>query len=116
MKLGKEKQISYRSTPDIVARLDLAASRLAVSMSFDGGKLRTGHLVNAVALWLSTLDDAELVQFARPKMKALERCLASVGPGDKLAQGDGTGIAVHDVSRKDVPTVMPSPRPARRKR
>jgi hypothetical protein len=76
MKLDKKKQISYRSTDEIVANLDLAAARLAsVKVSFGGGKLRTGHLVNAIALWVGEMPTEELVRFAKPKLAALESYL-----------------------------------------
>ena len=74
-KLGQDKQISYRSTPEIVAHLDLAAAKLATVEQFDGAKLRTGHLVNAVAIWLGRLDLDELHRFAAPKIRALEAYL-----------------------------------------
>lgn len=76
MKLDKKKQISYRSTDDIVSKLDLAAARLAAAkVSFGGAKLRTGHLVNAVALWLGELSTEDLAMFAGPKLAALEAYL-----------------------------------------
>jgi hypothetical protein len=76
MKLDQKKQISYRSTEDIVSKLDLAAARLAaVKVAFAGSKLRTGHLVNAIALWVGEMPTDELEKFARPKLAALETYL-----------------------------------------
>lgn len=85
-KLGRAKQISFPSTPEIVARLDLAAAKIAAEgTTFNGAKLRTGHVVNAVALWLTALDDDDLRDFVVPKLVALEAYLngddaASVDP------------------------------------
>lgn len=85
MKLGTEKQISYRSTPEIVAKLDLAASKLSVrEVTVGGSKLRTGHLVNAVALWIGELSEDELYQFAAPKIAVL---------AERLGRGDGDSAA-----------------------
>lgn len=76
MKLDKKKQISYRSTDEIVAKLDLAAAKLAsVKVAFGGSKLRTGHLVNAIALWVGEMPTDELERFAKPKLAALESYL-----------------------------------------
>lgn len=82
MKTGKDKQISYRSIPEIVGKLDLAAAKLAVVEKFDGVKLRTGHIVNAIALWIGTLDDDELRRFVIPKLRAYEAYMASVDSVD----------------------------------
>jgi len=87
-KLGKAKQISYRSTPEIVGRLDLAAAKLAVDTDFDGAKLRTGHLVNAVALWLARLPEDELRRFARPLLRDLESFLGREGGEEGRDEGE----------------------------
>jgi hypothetical protein len=84
-KLGKESQISYRSTDEIVGNLDLAAARLATRTKFDGAKLRTGHLVNAVALWLARLPEEECVAFAVPLLRELETYLR--GDEDLMPSG-----------------------------
>ncbi len=72
-KFGKEAQISYRSTPDIVAKLDLAAARLATIDRFDGKKVRTGYLANALALWVESLSMEQLRAQVSPMLRALER-------------------------------------------
>ncbi len=72
-KFGKEAQISYRSTPDIVGKLDLAAARLATIDRFDGKKVRTGYLANALALWVETLSMDQLRAQVSPMLRALER-------------------------------------------
>lgn len=74
-KFGKEAQISFRSLPGIVGGLDFAAARLAVTERFHGDKLRTGHLVNAVALWLARMNDEELSLVAPPLLRKLEQYL-----------------------------------------
>lgn len=96
MKLDKKKQISYRSTDQIVANLDLAAARLAArKVEFDGNKLRTGHLVNAIALWVGEMPDDDLVRFARPLIAALETYL---GRSD---DDSGAGMGVPDGGSQD---------------
>lgn len=88
MKLDKHKQISYRSTPEIVAKLDFAAARLAnAGVAFGGDKLRTGHLVNAIALWLGEMGDDDLIRFVRPKLKVL-----AVYLGRSEDQDDAAGL------------------------
>ncbi len=72
-KLGKESQISYRSHPDIVSALDLAAAKLATIDRYDGSKVRTGHLANALALWVSTLELDEIRAKISPMLRSLER-------------------------------------------
>lgn len=74
--LGKKEQISFRSTHAITTGLDLAAARLATMERFDGRKLRTGHVINALALWVASLDDMqELRATIAPMLRALERKL-----------------------------------------
>lgn len=82
-KLGRKKQISYPSTPDIVAKLNLAAAKVATMTSVGGNSLRTGHLVNAIALWISELPDDELRAFAVPKIRLLETYLGRSAPDDE---------------------------------
>lgn len=97
MKLGKDGQISYRSTPEIVAKLDLVAATLAaLKLKFDGRKLRTGHVVNAIALWLSSLDPTEAKKFMAPKLKQLESYLGK--PRDEPETKPGAaGIRTADL-------------------
>lgn len=109
MKLDKKKQISYRSTDQIVAKLDLAAAKLAArKLEFGGNKLRTGHLVNAIALWVGEMPDDELVRFARPLLSALEAYLgrdedsesgARIGASDD-GEGGGSGVFLGGSIRK----------------
>lgn len=80
-KLTKEGQISYRSTKEIVKALDLVAARVAVDLEGPlGRKMATGHVVNAVCLWLVRLPDDELSGVMRPLLKALERYLDETDP------------------------------------
>jgi hypothetical protein len=79
-KLTQEKQISYRSRPEIVADLDFAAAKLARIASFGGEKLRTGHVVNAVALWLGRLSDDDLKRYIVPMLRDLETHLGRGEP------------------------------------
>lgn len=98
MKLTQEKQISYRSTPGIVADLDFAAARLARKVKFDDGKLRTGHLVNAVALWLGRMPDDDLERLAVPLLRELEVYL-----GRDDAESEAEGGSVGPVASPDEP-------------
>ena len=105
MKLGKEKQLSFRSTPDIVARLDLAAAKLAVTNDFAGDKLRTGHVVNAVALWLGELPDDEMVAFVRPKLEALATYLGRSEDADGIGfDGAGDATIGRSMQSESIPT------------
>jgi hypothetical protein len=102
MKLDKVKQISYRSTAAIVTRLDLAAAKLAAAeVTFAGDKLRTGHLVNAIALWVGQMSDEELLDFAKPKLEAL---------ADHLGRLEDAGEEPRGPSVKYSDTNIPVPR------
>lgn len=75
-KLDKIRQISFRSTPEIISELDLAAAKLATMERFDGRKLRTGHVANALAVWVASIEDMqELRATIAPMLRALERKL-----------------------------------------
>lgn len=101
-KLGKEGQISYRSTRELVKHLDRAAKNLAVTVDFGDRKLFTGHLVNALCLFLVRLPEDELAAFATPLLKNLEKYLDEQEPlnAGKGQPGDGP---VHEQPAKPKP-------------
>lgn len=78
---GKGNAIMFKSHREIVARLNLAASRLAaMGRTHDGRAYKTGHLVSAVALWLGNLGDEELWAATEPMDRALEAWLRGEDP------------------------------------
>lgn len=87
VKVGKKKQISYRSTPFIVDKFVHAATGLRLTHSFEDKTLMPGHLANAIFLWVGSLEDEELAEFAAPKLRALENYLA-VGEGAPILLDD----------------------------
>ena len=118
-KLGRSKQISYPSNPEIISRVDLAAAKLATATTFGGAKLRTGHVVNALALWAAELPDDQLEAAIGPMLRRLEAF---------LGREDGEGVAAEKpVERTEPPSPalpevvgltaveMPRPRRARAK-
>ncbi len=115
MKLSGKKQISYKSTPEIVEKLDFAAARLSnAKVKIDGGKLRTGHLVNAIALWVGRMDDDELIEFATAKIRALEAYLGQPDPDDLVEAVNGLGGA--DVGLPVEVRITQRPKPKRNRK
>lgn len=78
-KFGKEAQISYRSTEWIVRHLNLTAAKLAIRFRFLGSPLRTGHIVNAVCLFVARSPEDEAAAFLGPLLHELERYVEDSG-------------------------------------
>lgn len=78
-KFGKEAQISYRSTRWIVNMLNLRATQLAFRYSFLGSPLRTGHVVNALGLFIAKLTEEEAIAFMGPLLRELEQYVEDSG-------------------------------------
>lgn len=55
-KLNKSSQLSYQSSPQLKADLGTLKIRLGLKRGYLGNKLAEGHVVNAIAFWLTRLD------------------------------------------------------------
>ena len=78
-KFGQEGQISYRSTPELIGKFRVAASKLAVRHRFSDKVLKPGHLANALIYWVGKMSDDELEKVCLPLLRELEKYAEGAG-------------------------------------
>jgi hypothetical protein len=75
----RKYRLQADSLPEITGEFDEIATRMARSVTFDGGKLRNGHLLNALVLWFNELKPKERESIAMTAISRLEKAMEEDG-------------------------------------